>query len=130
MSKLPADFVKAPNLPPIPRVVRKKASLISPEPERDPHELVIHLTEAEYNELEAARQHLLRAGTEITLEQMIHRVFADWMMRARKPQPTPSESGTAPRHEHALARFRAFVASPLRSWRELVGHVWRSSSLS
>lgn len=136
MSKLPAEFVKAPATQPKSRVVRarKKASLISPEPVKDPHELLLHLTDDELAALEEARQKLHQAGSEVTLEQMVHRVFADWMLRSRTPaqpaQPAPAAAkAVAPRDEHVIARLRAFVAAPLRSWRELATQVWRASNL-
>lgn len=133
MSKLPAEFVKPPARPAKqPRARRaRKASLISPEPVTDPRELMIHLTEEEYRVLEEARQQLQQAGTEITLEQMIHRVFADWMLRSRAvvQAPAASEPTAAPRDERVLARLRAFVAAPLRSWRELAVQKWRASHL-
>jgi hypothetical protein len=133
MSKLPAEFVKPPaGQAKQPRTRRaRKTSLISPEPVADPRELMLHLTDEEYRALEEARQQLLRTGTEITLEQMIHRVFADWMLRSRAVVQTPpaSEPTATPRDEHMLARLRAFVAEPLRSWRELAVQKWRASHL-
>lgn len=134
MSKLPAEFVKAPATQPKTRAPRsRKASLISPEPVRDPRELSLHLTDDEYKALEAARKELHQAGAEVTLEQMIHRVFAEWMLRARAAlqpapaQPEPAATEAAPRDPHVLARLRAFVAAPLRTWRELAGFMWRAS---
>ncbi len=137
MSKLPAEFVKAPATQPKPRTRRtRKASLISPEPVTDPRELHFHLTEDEYAALEAARHQLHQAGSEVTLEQMIHRVFAEWMLRARAtveaPPAGPEPGGTQAtgrRDEHMIARLRAFVAAPLRIWRELTTHVRRTSYL-
>ena len=146
MSKLPTDFVKAPATAagsatatkPKARAPRaRKASLISPDPVRDPRELMLHLTDEEHRALEEARQRLHEAGTEITLEQMIHRVFADWMVRARAAvQPPPASTANsastataAPRDEHLVARLRAFVAEPLRMWRELAAGVWRATYL-
>lgn len=129
MSKLPAEFVKAPATEPKqPRVKRtRKASLISPEPVIDPREVLVHLTEDEHRALEDARKQLHQAGTEITLEQMIHRVFADWMLRARAvAQPAaPQPEAAAPRDHHLLARLRAFVAEPVRAWQELATGMWR-----
>lgn len=135
MSKLPDAFVKAPSpRPSKPKARRtRKASLISPEPVRDPREVVLHLTEEEYQALEEARQKLNQSGVEVTLEQMIHRVFAEWMLRARAAlqpapaQPEPAATEAAPRDPHVLARLRAFVAAPLRTWRELAGFMWRAS---
>jgi hypothetical protein len=132
MSKLPADFVRAPGTQPQPkpRAQRsRKASLISPEPVRNPRELMLTLTDEEYGALEDARKTLHRAGTEITLEQMIHRVFAEWMLRARsvvQPPPAANASDAAPRDEHLIRRLRAFVAEPLRIWRELAAQMWRT----
>lgn len=155
MSKLPDAYVKAPTsvkastttAQPKPRTRRtRKASLISPEPVKNPSELILHLTEDEYQALEEARQKLNEGGTEVTLEQMIHRVFADWMMRARAvvqavpavvANPTNADdtanAGNTPnttrRDDDMIARLRAFVAAPLRMWRELATQVWRTSLL-
>jgi hypothetical protein len=132
MSKLPAEFVKAPATAtqPKPRPRRmRKASLISPEPVKDPRELLLMLTEEEYKALDEARQQLHQAGAEVTLEQMIHRVFAEWMVRARaaaQPQHA-TDSVAAPRDERMITRLRAFVAAPLRTWRELATQMLRSS---
>ena len=136
MSKLPTEFVKAPSAQPKQRARRsRKSSLISTEPVRDPRELLLHLTEEEYEALEDARQRLHTAGTQITLEQMIHRVFAEWMVRARAivqppipsaPPEASAASTEAPRRDELLlARLRAFVTAPLRTWRELATQVWR-----
>lgn len=134
MSKLPDSFVKAPPSKQTKSKARRtrKASLISPTPVKDPREVVVHLTEEEYQALEEARQKLVQGGVEITLEQMIHRVFAEWMLRARAalepaPQPEPATAEAAPRDPNLLARLRAFVAAPLRTWRELAGAMWRVS---
>jgi hypothetical protein len=161
MSKLPDAYVKAPTsmkastttpAQPKPRTRRtRKASLISPEPVKNPRELILHLTEDEYQALEEARQKLNEGGTEVTLEQMIHRVFADWMMRARAVVQAPlaavasatnadaastepaantgSAASSAHRDADMIARLRAFVAAPLRMWRELASQVWRTSLL-
>jgi hypothetical protein len=131
MAKLPTEFLKAPATQPKPRAPRsRKASLISPDPVKNPRELVLVLTEEEYQALEEARHALHAAGAEVTLEQMIHRVFADWMVRARAIVQPPSAPADAPRAEVArdermLARLRAFVEAPLRTWRELATQVWR-----
>lgn len=165
MSKLPAEFVKAPvkaaakeaspTKQPRARRPRKAASLISPEPMRDPRELVLQLTEEEYQALEEARQKLHQAGAEVTLDQMIHRVFADWMMRVKmivqpEPPPAPAAAEPAPaataeqaatpgttttssaaaRDEHVIARLRGFLASPIRTWQELASQLWRRSHLA
>lgn len=162
MSKLPAEFVKAPvktatkeatpTKQPRARRPRKAASLISPEPVRDPRELVLQLTEEEYQALEEARQQLHQAGAEVTLEQMIHRVFADWMMRVKmvvQPEPAPAPAAAEPapapaaaeptatpgatataRDEHVIARLRTFLAAPIRTWQELASQLWRRSHLA
>jgi hypothetical protein len=161
MSKLPDAYVKAPTsmkastattAQPKPRTRRtRKASLISPEPVKNPRELILHLTEDEYQALEEARQKLNEGGTEVALEQMIHRVFADWMMRARAVVQAPlaamagatdasetnvadaagteSAASSAHRNDDMIARLRAFVAAPLRMWRDLASQVWRTSLL-
>jgi hypothetical protein len=127
MSKLPTEFVKAPEPKP-PAKRSRKASMISPQPVRDPRELTIHLTEDEHRALDEARRKLHAAGTEVTLEQMIHRVFAEWMLRARTivQEAQAAAQPSAPRDEQLVARLRAFVASPLRMWRELATQVWRT----
>jgi hypothetical protein len=124
MSKLPAEFVTAAK--PKQKIARRtrKASLISPDPVVDPRELILQLTDEEYQALEQARQKLHQAGSEVTLDQMIHRVFAEWMMRAAKPAAA-AQPQVAPRDERMVARLRAFVAAPLRSWRDLAGEMWR-----
>ena len=67
--------------------------------------------------LARARDYARNQGhAEVTLEHMIHRVFADWMVRARGP----AETAAAPaRDDRASARLRDFVAAPLKMWREL-----------
>ena len=146
MSKLPTDFVKAPATatatPAKPKQraprSRRKASLISAEPVRDARELLLHLTDDEHRALEEARQRLHAAGTQVTIEQMIHRVFADWMVRARAVvqaapasavAPATTSAKAAPRDEHMLARLRALVASPLRMWRNLALTLLRTAYL-
>lgn len=129
MSKLPAEFVKAPaTQSKQPRARRtRKASLISAEPVVEPRELLLHLTDDEYRALEAAREQLRQAGAEVTLEQMLHRVLADWMLPVRaavRPEPA-SEAREPARDEHVIARLRAFVAAPLRTWRELATQMRR-----
>jgi hypothetical protein len=117
MSKLPTDFVKAPAAQAKPRAPRpRKQSLISAEPVADPRTIQLHLSEDEYAALEAARQALHQAGSEVTLEHMIHRVFADWMVRARGAADTAAAPA---RDDRASARLRDFVAAPLKMWREL-----------
>jgi hypothetical protein len=135
MSKLPTDFVTAPAThPKQPRARRtRKASLISAEPVREPNEIVLHLTDDEYKALEGARQALHHAGAPVTLEQMIHRVFAEWMVRIRDAAQRPAaatETATgaaAPRDERVHARLRDFLAAPIKTWRELARQMWRAS---
>lgn len=122
MSKLPAEFVKSPTKQPKPKAQRtRKASLISPTPVRDPHELVLQLTDEEFNALEQARQQLQHGDAEITLEQMIHRVFADWMLRASAPR-----EAAPPAEPELLARLRTLIASPRRLLHELAGRMRRT----
>ena len=91
---------------------------------------MVTLTDDEYAALEDARNALHSAGTEVTLEQMIHRVFAEWMLRARSvvqpPPPAASTGDAEPRDEHLVRRMRAFAAEPLRIWRELATQMWRT----
>lgn len=122
MSKLPAEFVKSPTKQAKPKAQRtRKASLISPAPVRDPHELVLQLTDEEFTALEQARQQLQHGDAEITLEQMIHRVFADWMLRLSATPHTPP-----PPEPELLARLRTLIASPRRLWHELAGRMRRT----
>src|SRR6187551_2726633 len=122
MSKLPTDFVKAPAAQAKPRVTRpRKQSLISTEPVVDPRQILLHLSEDEYTALEAARQALHQAGSEVTLEHMIHRVFAEWMVRVRgvaTPETTP------PQDDRVQVRLRDFVAAPIKMWRDLAKQAW------
>ena len=121
MSKLPAEFVKPLAKQPKPKAQRtRKASLISPDPVRDPHELVLHLTEEEYSALEHARRQLHHGDAEVSLEQMIHRVFADWMLRTSARPETP------PAEPELLARLRTLIASPRRLLHELAGRMRRT----
>ena len=119
MSKLPNDFVKAPAPQAKPRVRRSsRASLVSSstEPARDPRELVVRLTDDEYQALEEARQQLVASGCEVSLEQMIHRVFAEWMIRARSVLRAATTPPAPERRDEAmLVRLRAFIAEPLRT---------------
>lgn len=111
MSKLPTDFVKAPA--PRPRKPRK-ATLVA----ADPRELLVHLTDDELRTLEDARQTLERAGERVTLEQLVHRVIAEWMVRRQAPAPLDMRD-----------RLRAFAAAPLQKWRELGATLRRVSDL-
>ena len=142
MSKLPTDFVKAPTTQPKPRARRpRKASLISTEPVRDPKEIVLHLSDDEYNALEDARRALHDAGSEVTLEQMIHRVFADWMMRVRVAIAEPAAASAEPaaasaepaarstpaRDPRIHARLRELIAAPLEVWGRVARRMWRTA---
>ena len=126
MSKLPPEFVKAPPAEPAPRTRRARKTSIPPaEPVLDPREILLRLTDEEHQALEDARQVLLRAGEEVTLEQMIHRVIAEWNLRAREAAaPTPAR-----RDESIIDRLRALVASPLRTWRDLSAALRRMSGM-
>jgi hypothetical protein len=130
MSKLPTNFVKAPTPQPKPRARRpRKASLISTEPVADPKQLVLHLTDDEYQALEAARQALHDAGSEVTLEQMIHRVFAEWMMRVRVAiaEPAAAAQSTPPRDPRIHARLRELITAPIDVWRRVARRAWRTA---
>jgi hypothetical protein len=133
MSKLPTDFVKAPT-PTAKRARRpRNAGLIATDPVRDPREIVLHLTDEEFTALEAARQALHQAGSEVTLDQMIHRVFAEWMMRVRavvEPPAAAAAETPSPRDERVHARLRDFIAAPIKVWRELARQMWRASIVS
>ena len=127
MSKLPAEFVKSPAKQAKPRPQRtRKASLISPDPVRDPHELLLQLTDDELRALENAGRELQRTDSEITLEQMLHRVLADWMLRLNAPPRAAEAARAAPAEPELLTRLRTFIASPLRIWHELAGRVRRT----
>jgi hypothetical protein len=89
---------------------------------------VLHLTEEEYAALEDARRTLNQAGSEVTLDQLIHRVFADWMVRVRAVvQPAPQEPQAAPRDERMHARLRDFLAAPIKTWRGLAKQMLHSA---
>ena len=115
MAKLPTEFVKAPAPKPAPRRRGKKTSLLDPEAARAMlREVLVRLTESEHRQLEDARTELARAGEEVTIEQMIHRVIAEWSARlaeARRPVAIPVEG--------ILAQLRRMASSPLRTWRDL-----------
>ena len=129
MSKLPPEFVKAPAPAgdSAPRARRARKTSMVAEPAPDPRDVLLRLTEEEHQALEDARQALSRAGETVTLQQIIHRVLAEWTLRT-KLAPTPEPSRT-PRDEGLLARLRAFAASPLRTWRELGATLRRLSGL-
>jgi hypothetical protein len=113
MAKLPSEFVKAPAVGPAPRRRGKRTSLLDPEAARALlREVIVRLTEAEHRALEAARAELGRAGEELTLEQLIHRIIAEWTTRR-------SEAPAAVPMEGILAHLRRLASSPLRTWREL-----------
>ncbi|HEU0035855.1 MAG TPA: hypothetical protein VFQ53_34820 [Kofleriaceae bacterium] len=127
MSKLPTDFVKVSAAQPKQRAKRsRKASLISAEPVVDPKQVMLHLTDDEHAALEEARQKLHAAGAQVTLEQMIHRVFADWLVRLRTPVAPPAPAAEAapakpePRvptlEERIAARLAEFLARPVQMW--------------
>ena len=74
MAKLPPQFVKAPAARPAPRRRGQKTSLLDPAAARALlREVIVRLTDAEHRALEEARAHLMRAGEELTLDQLIHR---------------------------------------------------------
>lgn len=130
MAKLPPQFVKAPPADPAAPARRtRKPSLVAAAAAapRDPREVLVHLTDDDHRALEDARAALRDAGEDVTLEQMIHRVLADWTMRVRAaaaaavaPAPEP-----APRVDGLVDRLRALAAAPLRTWRELGATVRR-----
>jgi hypothetical protein len=115
MAKLPTEFVKSPAGRPAPKRRSKKTSLLDPEAARALlREVVVRLTEAEHRGLEQVRAELARAGEELSLEQLIHRVIAEWTAHraeARQPAPRPVEG--------VLAQLRRLASSPMRTWREL-----------
>jgi hypothetical protein len=133
MSKLPPDFIKSPAAAPAQRPRRaRKTSLVPAEPARDPRQVVVHLTDEVYAALEEARQTLLRAGEDVTLDQMVHRVVAEWRPGAltapvAAPAPTPAP---APTDDRMLERLRAFAAAPLQTWRELKARLRRIRTAS
>jgi hypothetical protein len=115
MAKLPSEFVKPPATKPAPKRRSKKTSLLDPEAARALlREVIVRLTEAEHRLLEDARAELARAGEEVTLEQMIHRILADWSARrAEAHQPATRQL------DGIVAQLRKLAASPLRTWRDL-----------
>ncbi len=135
MAKLPETFVKAPpadpGAPSRPRRARK-SSIIAEAP-RDLRELLLRLDDAEYQALEDARDALRRAGEDLTLEQMIHRVLTDWACARTAPATVPTSAAAATaavhRDENLVERLRAFAAAPLRTWRELGATLRRMSGL-
>jgi hypothetical protein len=130
MSKLPAEFVKAPSKEPKPRVKRVRQTIVASA--ADPREVMLHLTDEEFAALEDARQSLSRENITVTIEQMLHRVVADWMLRAKmalQRETEPKSPEPAPRDPSLLERLRELVASPLRTWRELGNRLRRLSPL-
>lgn len=115
MAKLPSEFVKPPATKPAPKRRSKKTSLLDPEAARALlREVIVRLTEVEHRLLEEARAELARAGEEVTLEQMIHRVLSDWSARrAEAHQPATRQL------DGIVAQLRKLAASPLRTWRDL-----------
>jgi hypothetical protein len=114
MAKLPSEFVKPPAARPAARR-RKKTSLLDPEAARALlREVVVRLSEAEHRKLEDARAELAKGGEEVTLEQMVHRIIAEWSARrSEAQQPAPRAVDTI------LAQLRRLASSPVRTWREL-----------
>ena len=115
MAKLPTEFVKAPAAKPAPRRRAQKTSLLDPEAARALlREVIVRLSESEHKQLEDARAELARSGEEVSLEQMIHRIIAEWSVRlaeARQPATRPVDG--------ILAQLRRLAGQPLRTWREL-----------
>jgi hypothetical protein len=125
-SKLPTEFVKPPGARPAPRRRGgKKTSLLDPEAARALlREVIVRLGEAEHRALEEARAELGRSGEQVTLEQMVHRIIADWTARraeASKPAARPVEG--------ILAQIRRMARSPVQTWRELGDAVRRLTGL-
>jgi len=122
MSKLPPEFVKSPTAEPAPRVRRtRKTSLVASEAAQDPREVLLRLTDDEHAALEELREKLHRAGEDVTLEQLLHRVLADWTLRMRAPAVAAATAAapTPPPHrdETLIERLRTLAAAPLRTWR-------------
>jgi hypothetical protein len=111
MAKLPPQFVKTPADAPARRA--RKTSIVSAEaPPPDVRDVVLRLGDDELRALEDARAALRRAGEDVSLDQMIHRVLADWTRRNQATAaPAPVES--------LVDRLRTLAAAPLRTWREL-----------
>ncbi len=128
MAKLPAEFVKAPVDKPSAAPVKKrtrKTALVSPETARALlREIHLRLTEVEFRALEDARDELRRAGQEVSLEQMLHRVISEWIAA----RAAAAAAAAMPPVEGLLDRIRRFARSPLRSWRELGAAVRRLRS--
>lgn len=125
MAKLPAEFVKAPGEKPAAAPVKRRArktALVSPETARALlREIHLRLTEVEFRALEDAREELRRIGQEVSLEDMLHRVIAEW----NAARAAAAAAVAAPPVESLLERIRRFARSPLQSWRELGAAVRR-----
>ena len=122
---------------------RKKASLLdSPAAAAElARQIRLELSEDERSALETARDEIRRAGgSEVTLEQMIHRALAEWIAArraigrrvaeatARGGQPA-NRRGSRAQIDWVVARLRRLAADPLASWRELTGSLRRLAGL-
>lgn len=91
---------------------------------RDPAELkrevLVRLTEDEHRALEAARTEL---GGTVSLDDMIHRVLADWLAR-RGPERRTDVARIA---ERVASELRRFARDPLGTWRHLGRAVRRAA---
>ena len=114
MAKLPSEFVKPPAARSAGRRRVKKTSLLDPEAARALlREVIVRLTEPEHRALEDARAELARAGEQVTLEELLHRIIAEWTAQraeARQPVARPVEG--------ILAHLRRLASQPVRTWRE------------
>jgi hypothetical protein len=136
VAKLPPEYVKAPagagvaagrvvaprvRVPapePAPERKRKarRTTLMTAERARDLlREVILRLGDDEHRELERAREELRRSGEEVTLEQMVHRVIAEWCLR-RAAERSAAAAGPV---DGIVAQLRRLAASPLRRWRDL-----------
>ncbi len=115
MSRLPDEFVKAP----APKRSTKRRAPATPGKTASrtalalTGEVVLVLGDEERRALGAALDELRRAGQEITIEQMVSRVIADWMTARTAPKAQPFTL------EAAVAQVMRLARSPLRTWREL-----------
>lgn len=117
MAKLPPEFVKPLAPPSKPRRKPKKTNLMTAERALDLlREVILRLTEEEHRELEKAREELKWSGEDVSLEQIVHRVVAEWCAGRR----TQRAAAAAPRPvDGIIAQLRRFARSPLRTWRDL-----------
>jgi hypothetical protein len=116
MAKLPPEFVKTPAPAPERKRKAKKTSIMTAERARDLlREVVLRLGDEERAELDRAREELRRAGEELTLEQMVYRVVAEWCSR----RIADRAAAAAPVAEGIVAQLRRLADRPLRTWREL-----------